>query len=221
MAGMNKAAADLAHGPGPSADEDYVEYWLGRLQRLRNTRVGVPRDEEVREGIRARKAYGGGATRSAFAVLCELMEAEHREEAPARDRLTIEHVMPQKLTDEWKDALGDDAEEIHGRHRDRLPNLTLSGDVTNTVMGTGTFAAKRDMYRKSSIGITRSLADETVGTKRRLNGAPNFSHREPSTVGPGRNRSCPRAKSRTLPRGYVGGSRTVPGMGRARQVRWC
>ena len=161
MAGMNKAAAELAHGPGPSAGEDCVEYWLARLQRLRNTRAGVPRDEEVREGIRARKAYGGGATRSAFAVLCELMEAQHQEEAPARDRLTIEHVMPQKLTDEWKQALGDDAEEIHGRHRDRLPNLTLSGDVTNTAMGTGTFAAKREIYRKSSIGITRSLASES------------------------------------------------------------
>ena len=120
MAGMNKAAAELAHGRGPGAGVDYVEYWLGRIQRLRNTRVGVPRDEEVQEGIRARKAYGGGATRSAFAVLCELMEAEHGEESPARDRLTIEHVMPQKLTDEWKQALGDDAEETHGRGRDRL-----------------------------------------------------------------------------------------------------
>ena len=161
MAGMNKAAAELAHGRGPGAGEDYVEYWLGRIRRLRNTRVGVPRDEEVQEGIRTRKAYGGGATRSAFAVLCELMEAEHGEESPARDRLTIEHVIPQKLTDEWKQVLGDDAEEIHGRHRDRLANLTLSGDVTNAVMGTGTFNAKREVYRKSSIGITRSLADET------------------------------------------------------------
>ena len=89
------------------------------------------------------------------------MEAEHGEESPARDRLTIEHVMPQKLTDEWKQALGDEAEELHGRHRDRLANLTLSGDVTNAVMGTGTFAAKCEVYRKSSIGITRSLAVET------------------------------------------------------------
>ena len=161
MAGMNRAVAELARGTGPGAGDDYVEHWLGRIQRLRNTRVGVPRDEEVREGIRTRKAYGGGATRSAFAVLCELMEAEHGEESPARDRLTIEHVIPQKLTDEWKQALGDDAEEIHGRHRDRLANLTLSGDVTNAVMGTGTFTAKREVYRKSSIGITRSLADET------------------------------------------------------------
>ncbi len=35
--------------------------------------------------------------------------------------------MPQKLTDEWKLALGDDAERIHGWYRDRLANLTLSG----------------------------------------------------------------------------------------------
>ena len=100
MAGMNKAAAEFANGRGPGADEDHVEFWIGRLHRLRNTRVGVPRDEQVREGIRARKAYGGGATRSAFAILCELMEADHGEESPARDRLTIEHV---------------DAAEAHGR----------------------------------------------------------------------------------------------------------
>ena len=160
MAGMNRAAAELANGRGPDASEDHVDYWLGRIQRLRNTRVGVPRDDEVREGIRTRKAYGGGATRSAFAVLCALMEAEHREEAPARDHLTIEHVIPQKLTDEWKQALGDDAEDTHGRHRDRLANLTLSGDITNAGMGTNTFSAKREVYRKSSIGITRSLANE-------------------------------------------------------------
>ena len=159
-AGMNRAIVDLAHGPGPDLGDDVAEYWLDRIRRLRNTRVGVPNDEEVREGLRTRKAYGGSATRSSFAVLCALMEAEHREEAPARDHLTIEHVMPQKLTDDWKEALGADAEEIHGRYRDRLANLTLSGDVTNSEMGTGTFDAKRKVYRRSSIGLTRRFARE-------------------------------------------------------------
>ena len=159
-AGMNRAIVDLAHGPGPDAGDDVAEYWLNRIRRLRNTRVGIPNDEEVREGLRSRKAYGGSATRSSFAVLCALMEAEHREEAPARDHLTIEHVMPQKLTDDWKKALGGDAEEVHGRYRDRLPNLTLSGDVTNSEMGTDTFDAKRRVYRRSSIGLTRRLAGE-------------------------------------------------------------
>ena len=89
-----------------------------------------------------RKAYGGSVTRSAFAILCALMEAENSSEAPARDRLTIEHVMPQKLTDEWKNYLGADAEDVHNLYRDRLANLTLSGDVINTGIGTKLFAEK-------------------------------------------------------------------------------
>ena len=93
-----------------------------------------------------RKAYGGGATRTAFAVLCAMMEAEHREESPARNRLTMEHVMPQKLTPEWRRALGDSAEEVHGTYRDRLANLTLSGDATNAGLGTKTFAQKAETY---------------------------------------------------------------------------
>ena len=159
-AGMNKAVAELAHGPGPGADEEFADHWLGRIQRLRNTRVGIPSDEAVREGIRTRKAYGGSATRTSFAVLCAMMEAEQREEAPARKHLTIEHVMPQKLTDDWRVALGEEAEEKHGRYRDRLANLTLSGDATNSGMGAGTFDTKRTVYRNSSIRMTRRLADE-------------------------------------------------------------
>ena len=132
--GMNRAVGELAHGPGPGAGEDFAGHWLGRIHRLRNTRVGVPNDEAVQEGIRTRKAYGGSATRTSFAVLCAMMEAEQREGSPARDHLTIEHVMPQKLTDDWKRALGDAAEEKHGRYRDRLANPTLSGDATNSGM---------------------------------------------------------------------------------------
>ena len=160
-AGLNKAVTELAHGPGPSAGDDFADYWLGRIRRLRNTRVGVPDGAVVREGIRSRRAYGGTSTRTSFAVLCALMEAEHREESPARDHLTIEHVMPQKLTDEWKRDLGDGAAEQHGRWRDRLANLTLSGDATNSGMGAGTFAEKRAVYCKSPIGMTSRLAKET------------------------------------------------------------
>ena len=160
-AGMNTAVAELAHGPGPSEGEDSAEHWLGRIRRLRNTRVGVPHDEAVREGIRTRKAYGGSATRSSLAVLCALMEAEENQgEAPARNQLTIEHVMPQRLTDDWKRALGSGAEEIHGRYRDRLANLTLSGDATNSSMAASGFDTKREVYRNSSIRLTRRLADE-------------------------------------------------------------
>ena len=221
MAGMNRAVAELANGHGPGAGEDYVDYWLGRIQRLRNTRVGVPRDEEVREGIRTRKAYGGGATRSAFAVLCALMEAEHREEAPARDHLTIEHVMPQKLTDEWKQALGDDAEDTHGRHRDRLANLTLA--ETSPTRGwerTPSLQSEKCTERARS-GSREASQTKRSGTKTRLNDVRNISHAEPSTVGPGPSSRRLRTRPRSLQPGFVGGSRMALGIQRAQQARWC
>ncbi len=158
--GLNTAATELAHGPGPQPGADYTEHWLARIRRLRNTRIGVPEDDEVRDGVRKRKAYGGSASRSTFALLSALMEDEHGPESPARDKLTIEHVMPRKLTDDWKRDLGVDAEDLHGRWRDRLANLTLSGDTINSGMGAGTFAAKREVYARSAIGMTRRVANE-------------------------------------------------------------
>ena len=156
-AGLNKAVAELAHGSGPRPNEDFAEHWLERIRRLRNSRIGVPNDEAVREGVRTRKAYGGGVTNTSFAVLCALMEAEHKE-SPARENLTIEHVMPQKLTDQWKRDLGEGSEEIHDRYVHKLANLTLSG--YNPEMGADRFRKKRRVYEKSAIGMTQRLADE-------------------------------------------------------------
>ena len=160
-AGTNKAMAELASAGGPGPGDNAAAYWTGRIRRLRNTRARVPSDDAVRRGILTRKACGGGTGRSAAAILSAMMEAEHREESPSRDRLTIEHIMPQKLTDEWKRELGGNAEEIHGKYRDRLANLTLSGDATNSALSAKTFTDKREIYGKSPIGLTSRLADET------------------------------------------------------------
>ena len=175
LAGLNKAVADLAYSRGPREGEDLASHWRGRVDRLRNGRAGVPNDEAVIEGIRTRKAYGGGATRTAFAVLCAMMEAESREESPARDRLTMEHVMPQKLTPEWRRDLGDAAEEFHDTYRDRLANLTLSGDATNAGLGTRTSSQKSDVYRNSPIGMTRRVAREAAWNEEAWYDAPSGS----------------------------------------------
>lgn len=45
--------------------------------------------------------------------------------------LSIEHIMPQRLSNEWKDALGVNAEEIHEKWLDTIANLTLTGYNTN------------------------------------------------------------------------------------------
>ena len=161
LAGMNKAMAELAHGNGPDSGADHVEFWQGRIRRRKATQIGVPGDPEIQKGIRDRRVIGTNI-RVARAILCELMEAEHREEAPNRGHLTVEHVMPKKLTDDWKRDLGDQAGKIHESHLNCLSNLTLSGDITNSEMGANSFAAKKKFYQRSSIGMTRRLADEDV-----------------------------------------------------------
>lgn len=162
MAGMNTAFAELAHEEGPEKSSNSTKHWLERINRRKNTRVGVPGDQEVIEGIQSRKAYGGSATKACRAILSELMEAEHKEEAPDRKHLTIEHIMPQKLTAEWKHDLGNACEEIHGRFSDRMGNLTLSGDVTNSKLGGSSFSEKKAVYKLSSIGMTRKIANELI-----------------------------------------------------------
>ncbi|OSO94422.1 hypothetical protein B7O87_03015 [Cylindrospermopsis raciborskii CENA303] len=45
--------------------------------------------------------------------------------------LTIEHIMPQKLTQEWKSALGNNYKEIHDKYLHTLGNLVLTAKNSN------------------------------------------------------------------------------------------
>ena len=112
MAGMNTAFATMAHSDKPGESEDPVGFWAERIRAHRSTRVAMPDDDEVGRGIKTRKAYGGSATRATKAILCALMEREQRGGAPARGRLTVEHIMPRTLTDAWRRDLGEDAEQV-------------------------------------------------------------------------------------------------------------
>lgn len=169
-AGMNRAVTDLAFGRGPSADESATEYWLQRLHKLRNTRVGVPNDSAVAEGVRSRKAYGGSATATTRALLYALNDAMNPSgESIKIDDLTVEHIMPQKLTTAWKRYLGADADQVHGRYRDCLANLTLCGDGANSAAGSSSFNKKKKAYQHSPIHLTRTLERIAVWNEETLN----------------------------------------------------
>ena len=59
-------------------------------------------------------------------ILDRLENEDEREPSPVGD-YSIEHIMPQTLTEEWQDMLGEDADEIHQEKLHRLGNLTLTG----------------------------------------------------------------------------------------------
>lgn len=115
-----------------STDADYVDvlrYIL--LNRVGQTRI--PDDAEYEKAIRSREAY---YQRSSFliytltAVETSSKEAIHtlHQISDGKLKLSIEHVMPQTLSDKkWQEMLGQDYDRIHREYLHTLANLTLTG----------------------------------------------------------------------------------------------
>ena len=62
------------------------------------------------------------------------------------DSISVEHIMPQQLTDEWVSMLGaDEAEEIHMKYLNTLGNLSLSSRSKNSIMSNESFSKKKEI----------------------------------------------------------------------------
>lgn len=71
--------------------------------------------------------------------------------------ITVEHVMPKKLTGEWKSMLGVDA-PLHDDFLNKLGNLALTS--YNSEMSNKPFGVKSKWYKDSSFSLTRDLAKD-------------------------------------------------------------
>jgi hypothetical protein len=94
--------------------------------------------------------------------LLDKFENFERKEKTNIDEYTIEHIMPQKekLTDQWKEELGLNWEEIHEIFLHRLGNLTITG--YNSELGDKSFLEKRDMeggFRDAPFKLNKMLRD--------------------------------------------------------------
>ena len=88
------------------------------------------------------------------------LENHDRKERVHINEYTIEHIMPQndKLSQEWRDALGEDWKQIHEKWLHTLGNLTLTG--YNSEYSDRPFKDKRDMiggFKFSPIKLNKRL----------------------------------------------------------------
>ncbi|GAA7752235.1 DUF262 and DUF1524 domain-containing protein [Helicobacter pylori] len=73
---------------------------------------------------------------------------------------TIEHIMPQKLTEEWERDLGENFKEIHDKYLHTIGNLTLTG--YNPEYSNKSFQEKRGMekgFKDSPLRLNHGLRD--------------------------------------------------------------
>ncbi|MGN8406771.1 GmrSD restriction endonuclease domain-containing protein [Helicobacter pylori] len=93
---------------------------------------------------------------------------------------TIEHIMPQTLTEEWKRDLGGNFQAIHDKYLHTIGNLTLTG--YNEKYSNNSFQEKRDVekgFKQSPLRLNQSLKDlESFGEKeieKRANDLADFA----------------------------------------------
>src|SRR5262249_11167935 len=75
---------------------------------------GYPKDIEFSSRLRDSRLYGGGDRITKTKLVLEAIERSYaHKEGPSLDSVTIEHIMPQTLTDSWRSLMGDDWESTH------------------------------------------------------------------------------------------------------------
>ncbi|GAA9643173.1 DUF262 and DUF1524 domain-containing protein [Helicobacter pylori] len=90
----------------------------------------------------------------------ERLENFYTEEPVDTKGLTIEHIMPQELTEEWERDLGENFQAIHDKYLHTIGNLTLTG--YNQKYGNKSFQEKQGMeggFKDSPLRLNRGLRD--------------------------------------------------------------
>lgn len=139
-----------------------------------------PTDNDIKESFPTRQIYYIPMSYKYF--LFERMEnADNVEEIDVVKQMqegtaTIEHIMPQTLTPEWKQDLGTEAELIHERYLHTFANLTLTGYNTN--YSNHPFIEKKNGYTDKRGNVVYGFKDSSYHLNNYLKTCNKWSETE-------------------------------------------
>ena len=125
-----------------------------------------PDDKEFTEALSGRQIYTKMKGKNKIYLLERLENNNTVEDKNIyrhfeQETYSIEHIMPQQLTQAWINELGEDYEQIHETWLHRLANLTLTG--YNSKYSNSSFAEKRDMgngFRQSGLRLNAWIGQQ-------------------------------------------------------------
>ncbi|MDQ1244290.1 MAG: hypothetical protein QG565_630 [Campylobacterota bacterium] len=123
--------------------ENFGKYFATILFSKRGSAV-FPDDEEFRADFTSRDAYN---LKNIKFILLRLENKDNNEKVDIAT-LSIEHFMPQTLTNSWRAKLGDKYQLVHDKYLHNIGNLSLSGD--NTQLGNRSFEEKKQILKEQS-----------------------------------------------------------------------
>ena len=115
-----------------------------------------PQEKDFRTAIINKKIYNNGDARRIKFILDRLENSVKRDTKeksfiPSRN-LTIEHIMPQKLTEKWHESL-ENSSDTSCKWLHTLGNLTLTAD--NSRLSNRIFKEKKTMYKNSNLNLNK------------------------------------------------------------------
>jgi hypothetical protein len=163
---LNRLFADAVRQLNPEVPVDE-----GLRELLSRERRYWPTDEQIRAAVRTRNFYFAGRAAQRMMILERIEQSfDHKEPVDLMAaRPTIEHVMPQTLTEEWRQHLteeGDDPDAVHPQLLHTLGNLTLT--AYNTELSNRVFDRKQQMYATSHFELNRGIANATSWTSKQI-----------------------------------------------------
>ncbi len=143
--------------------DQYLESIKAHFLSLETTKGKFPKDSEFKNLFTTIDFYNLKEKKYFF----ERLESFERKERVYTHEYTIEHIMPQTLTEKWKRDLGGNFQAIHDKYLHTIGNLTLTG--YNEEYSNNSFQEKRDMekgFKQSPLRLNQSLKDlESFGEK--------------------------------------------------------
>jgi uncharacterized protein with ParB-like and HNH nuclease domain len=128
---------------------------------------GYPKDNEFFLRFRETKFYGGGDRVVKTKLILETLEDSyaHKEAVPF-DNLTVEHIMPQTLSEWWQRELGDEWEETHDLFLHTIGNLSLT--AYNTELSNDDFPTKKKTLNESHLELNKYFSALSNWTRKEI-----------------------------------------------------
>ncbi len=152
---LNKLFVGLALEIDKYTSKDHIQYVEAFKYAILSKRgkSRFPNDHDFRDKFSTYELYNAKPYVKKY-ILERLENWNNREQVAVEEQidngtLTIEHIMPQTLTDEWKEVLGDSWELVHTKYIDTPGNLTLS--AYNSDYSNLSFQKKKNMPEKGFI----------------------------------------------------------------------
>lgn len=149
---LNKVFVQLGAEIDKDIEDDDMSYYDAFKYEIlkRSGRSRYPNDHDFEDKFIVYDLYNAKTTIKKY-ILERLENFDNRETVAVEQLindgiLTIEHVMPQTLTNDWKEMLGSKWESIHSKYKDTIGNLTLT--AYNSDYSNSPFKVKKSMPKK-------------------------------------------------------------------------